>query len=109
MVAVTILSISLVIAIVAFLLILKFLPSSRLWTKMVLEESENTQAGFSTSYDYSSYLGKVGVVVSLLRPAGMMTIDGEQIDVVSEGQYIEPGTKVKVVSVNGSRIVVRSI
>jgi len=109
MVAITILSISLVIAIVAFLLILKFLPSSRLWTKMVLKEAENAEAGFSSSYDYSSYLGREGVVVSLLRPAGRMNIDGVHIDVVSEGQYIEPGTKVKVVSVNGSRIVVRSV
>ena len=109
MVAVTMLSISFVVAIVTFLVILKYLPSSRLWTKMVLKESENAKGGFSSSDDYSSYLGKEGVVVSLLRPAGMMTIDGVQIDVVSEGQYIEPGTKVKVVSVNGNRIVVRSV
>lgn len=109
MVAVTLLSISLALAVVVFLLILKFLPSSRLWAKMVLNESENSQAGFSSSRDYSSYLGREGIVVSLLRPAGMMMIDGEQIDVVSEGQYIEPGTKVKVVSINGSRIVVRSV
>jgi len=109
MVAVTIMSISLVIAIVAFLLILKFLPSSKLWAKLMLKESETSQAGFSSSYDYSIYLGREGVVVSLLRPAGMMIIDGIKLDVVSEGQYLEPGTKVKVVSVNGSRIVVRSI
>jgi len=108
-VAINILSISLIMAIVTFLLILKFLPSSKLWGKMVLAEAENTQAGFSSSHDYSSYLGREGVVVSLLRPAGIMTIDGVQIDVVSEGQYVEPGTKVKVVSVNGSRIVVRSV
>ncbi|MBP2626364.1 MAG: hypothetical protein H6Q68_1075 [Firmicutes bacterium] len=109
MVAVNILSISLALAIAVFLLILKFLPSSRLWGKMVLKESETSQAGFSSSRDYSSYLDREGFVVSLLRPAGMMTIDGEKIDVVSEGQYIEPGTKVKVVSVNGSRIVVRPV
>ena len=109
MVAVNMLFISLVMAIIVFLLILKFLPSSRLWTKLMLHESETSQAGFSSSSDYSSYLGREGVVVSLLRPAGMMIIDGIKLDVVSEGQYLEPGTKVKVVSVNGSRIVVRSV
>ena len=108
MVAVNILSLSLVMAIVLFLVILKFLPSSKLWGKMVLKEAETSDAGFSSSYDYSGYLGREGVVVSILRPAGIMMIDGVQIDVVSEGQYIEPGTTVKVVSVNGSRIVVRS-
>jgi len=108
MVAVNILSLSLVMAIALFLLILKFLPSSKLWAKMVLKEAETSEAGFSSSYDYSGYLGREGVVVSILRPAGMMMIDGVHMDVVSEGQYIEPGTTVKVVSVNGGRIVVRS-
>jgi len=109
MAAVTMLCISLAVAIVVFILILKFLPSSRLWAKMVLKESEDSGAGFSSSDDYSSYLGREGVVVSQLRPAGIMEIEGIQIDVVSEGKYIELGAKVKVVSVNGNRIVVRSV
>ena len=109
MAAVSILSFSLVVAIVIFLLILKFLPSSTLWARLMLKESESSQDGFNSSHDYSGYLGREGLVVSLLRPAGIVDIDGEKIDVVSEGKYIEPGTKVKVVSINGSRIVVRSI
>jgi membrane-bound serine protease (ClpP class) len=107
--AANLLAISLVVAIVAFLFILKFLPSSRLWGKLTLKESETLQAGFMSSRDYSQYLGREGVVLSLLRPAGIMIIDDVQLDVVSEGQYIEPSTRVKVVSVNGSRIVVRCI
>lgn len=109
MAAITMLSLSLVIAIIAFLVILKYLPSSRLWGKLILTEMETAQAGFNSSHDYRSYLGQEGVVISFLRPSGMIEIDGVQIDVVSEGQYIEPGTKVKVVSVNGSRIVVHRI
>lgn len=109
MTAVNLLAISLLVSIAAFLVILRFLPSSRLWGKLTLKESETLQDGFVSSSDYSSYLGKEGLVLTLLRPAGVMIIDGVQIDVVSEGQYIEPGAKVKVVSVNGSRIVVRCI
>lgn len=106
-IAINLLSVSLVVAIAIFLLIIKFLPSSKLWTKLTLKESETLQAGFSSSQDYSSYLGREGFVISFLRPAGMVNIDGIHLNVVSEGQYIEPGTKVKVVSVEGSRIVVR--
>lgn len=109
MAAVNSLAISLAVSIVGFLLVLRFLPSSRLWGKLTLQESETLQDGFVSSGDYSLYLGKEGVVLSLLRPAGVMVIDGVQLDVVSEGQYIEAGTRVKVISVNGSRIVVRSI
>ena len=107
--AVTILSLSLIVAIIAFLLILKFLPSSKLWGKLVLSEVETGQAGFTSSDDHSLYLGREGVVINILRPAGIIEIDGIHIDVVSEGEYIEPGIRVKVVSVNGSRIVVHRI
>lgn len=107
--AVNLLAISLAVAIALFLLILKFLPSSKLWGKITLQEAETLEAGFMSSCDYSNYLGKEGIVSSLLRPAGIVIIDDIQVHVVSEGQYIEPGTKVKVVSVNGSRIIVRSI
>lgn len=109
MAAVTMLSLSLIVAIIIFLLILRFLPASRLWSKLILNEMETTQAGFNSSHDYSLYLHREGVVISFLRPAGMIEIDGVHLDVVSEGQYLEPGTKVKVVSVNGSRIVVRCV
>ena len=105
--AINLLSISLVAAIIIFLLIIKFLPSNKLWAKLTLKDSETLQAGFSSSQDYSSYLGREGLVTSFLRPSGMIDIDGIHLNVISEGQYIEPGTKVKVVSVEGSRIVVR--
>lgn len=107
MLAVNLLSVSLVAAILIFLVMLRFLPSSKLWSDLMLKESETLQAGFSSSHDYSHYIGREGIVISFLRPSGMIDIDGTHLNVVSEGQYIEPGTTVKVVSVEGSRIVVR--
>jgi membrane-bound serine protease (ClpP class) len=107
--ALSLLAVSLVVAIIVFLLIIKFLPSSQLWSKMILKDSETKQDGFSSSYDYSNYVGKEGIVLTLLRPAGLVDIDGVQLDVISEGQYVEPGTRVKVVSVNGSRILVKRV
>ncbi|HEY3425915.1 MAG TPA: NfeD family protein [Negativicutes bacterium] len=107
--AINIMAISLVIAIAVFLLLLKQLPSSRLWAKLVLKEAETTQEGFISGKNYSVYLGKEGQTITLLRPAGIVMIDGVHLDVVSEGQYIEPGTIVKVVSVSGSRILVKPV
>lgn len=107
--ALTILAISLLLSIIIFLFIVKRLPSSRLWAKVVLRDSETSRSGFTSSQDYSRFLEREGVTQSLLRPAGIILIDGTQLDVVSEGQYIQPGTTVKVVNVNGSRIVVRPV
>ncbi|MDT8901955.1 NfeD family protein [Anaeroselena agilis] len=107
--ALNLMAISLVIAIGVFLLIVKRLPSSRLWARLVLKDSETTTAGFVSSDDYQVYLGRTGVALTLLRPAGVVDIAGTHLDVVSEGQYILAGTKVKVVSVSGNRIVVRPV
>jgi len=107
--ALSLLSISLFMAIAGFLLILKYLPSSKLWANLILKDSETKEAGFSSSHDYSAYVGREGIVVTLLRPSGLVDFDGVQLDVISEGQYIEPGVRVKVVNSNGSRIVVKRV
>lgn len=54
-------------------------------------------------------LGRQGVALSTLRPAGRAQIDGKLIDVVSEGEFIDPGTAVEVIEVSGNRVVVRAI
>ncbi|MEM5592240.1 NfeD family protein [Niallia circulans] len=52
---------------------------------------------------------KTGVTLTALRPAGVILIEDERIDVVSDGSFIDKGKKVKVVKAEGSRIVVREI
>ena len=48
-----------------------------------------------------------GAALSALRPAGAAQIAGRRVDVVSEGTFIPAGAAVKVVSVEGARVVVR--
>ncbi|MCE9592393.1 MAG: hypothetical protein K8S99_17955 [Planctomycetes bacterium] len=53
-------------------------------------------------------VGSTGRAVSNLRPSGRAEIDGQTIDVVTPGAWIEPGTPVRVVEVQGNRIVVEA-
>lgn len=105
--ALNLLAISLLAAIAIFLVILRRLPSSRLWAKVILKDAETGSAGFVSSEDYNVYLGKTGVVLSQLRPAGVVDIGGRHLDVVSEGKFVPAGVVVRVISVSGNRIVVR--
>lgn len=107
--ALNLMAVSLVMAVVIFLIIVKRLPSSRLWARLVLQDAETTKAGYVSSETYDAYLGRTGVALTLLRPAGVIDIDGAHLDVVSEAQYVPAGTKVKVVSVSGNRVVVRPV
>ncbi|MGH7830627.1 MAG: NfeD family protein, partial [Candidatus Binatia bacterium] len=54
-----------------------------------------------------SWLGKGGTAVSPLRPAGIAEIEGERVDVVSDGELIDSGAPIVVTRVDGNRIVVR--
>ncbi|HJF85138.1 NfeD family protein [Megamonas hypermegale] len=107
--AIYMMAISLVIAIIIFAVILKKLPSSRLWKKLILTNTSSTEQGYVSSMDYSKYLNKEGVVLSELRPSGSVEIDGVPVDVVSEGKFISKGEKVRVVKIEGVRIIVRRV
>ena len=50
-----------------------------------------------------------GLTVTPLRPAGTVVINEERLDVVSEGAFIDIHSPVKVVKIEGSRVVVREI
>jgi membrane-bound serine protease (ClpP class) len=54
-------------------------------------------------------LGQVGTATSMLRPSGMAKFGDRYIDVVSEGDFISPGTPIQVVEVEGTRIVVKRV
>lgn len=54
-------------------------------------------------------MGQEGVALSALRPCGMAKINGTRVDVVAESGLIEKGESVRVVAVEGFRVVVRHI
>ena len=53
-------------------------------------------------------LNQAGTAVTPLRPSGMAVINGRRVDVVTEGPFIERGTPIKVLAVEGMRVVVRA-
>lgn len=54
-------------------------------------------------------VGQTGKVISLLRPIGQGEFAGHVIDVQSQGEWLEPGTPVKIIEISGNRIVVAAV
>lgn len=89
---------------------LKFLPTRRAWSRLVLKTSLDKKGGFvAVDYEPHHLLGQEGVAISALRPAGIAEIAGQRWDVVTEGAFIPRNSRVQVVKVEGPRIVVREI
>jgi membrane-bound serine protease (ClpP class) len=67
------------------------------------------EGGSSFASDYAALNGKQGESITELRPAGVVAIEGRRVDVVTGGELVPRGTQVKVVKVEGNRIVVRAV
>ena len=78
-------------------------------SKLVLNDTESNEAGYRSTEELDVFLGKEGVTTTVLRPTGMAEFDGVRLNVVSEGEFIQSGTRVQIVRVEGSRILVRTI
>jgi len=77
-------------------------------SRLVLSEVA-TKAETSESNDLSYFIGKTGQTETPLRPAGIAEFDGVRLSVITEGNFVERGTAVRVERVSGNRIVVAQI
>ncbi len=94
---------------VAVILIKFFGKRFTAFDRLVLFDSTSTEKGYISNVNRVELIGKEGILLTALRPAGTALVDGERIDVVSEGSFINKGTAVKIVKVEGSRVVVRQL
>lgn len=85
-----------------------YLPKSHIGKRLVLGDSQQAKSGWVAAETDESLLGQQGEVLTALRPAGTISIRGKRIDAVSNGQFIDSGTVIRVVEVRGSRVVVES-
>lgn len=100
--------ISVFLALVASLLLLRFLPRLPFGRQLILETGLAVGEGYASAPESDNrWLGKSGTARSPLRPAGIAVIDGERVDVVSDGEFIDVGMPIFVTRVDGNRIVVR--
>lgn len=92
-------------AIILLCLWLKYFTHAGFVKKHLLQD----KVGGTQTYDqYQELLDRTGVAETDLRPAGKARLDGRRWDVLAESGSIEQGSSVRVVKIEGSRVVVRS-
>lgn len=82
---------------------MRFFPKTPFGKKYILDPS--TAAHSSKESD--KWLGHEGQALTDLRPAGAARFNGEKVDVITTGDHLESGTRVKVIRVDGPSIFVR--
>lgn len=103
-------SIAAIVSIVALLILFKWIGTERgILKKIILRDRTSAESGYSSYDEHPELIGKIGTTETQLRPAGIISVDDKRLDVVTEGSYIEKHKKVRIIKVEGMRIVVREI
>ncbi len=82
---------------------LKLLPRSPVLKHFIAGGSSFEEASVADPRD-KTLLGVEGVVESVLRPAGTALLAGRRVDVVSRGEFIDAGERVRVIPLEGNRV-----
>ena len=78
-------------------------------SSLVHSETESNEDGYRSIDDLAVFMDKEGTATSVLRPTGIADFEGVRLNVSSEGDYIPAGTKVRIIKVEGAKILVRAI
>ena len=78
-------------------------------SSLVHSETESNEDGYRSIEDLAVFMDKEGIATSVLRPTGIADFDGVRLNVSSEGDYIPAGTKVRIIKVEGAKILVKAL
>jgi membrane-bound serine protease (ClpP class) len=78
--------------------------------RIALVKQEDALGGYTIDVKSNqSVVGKEGIADTTLRPAGRIMIDDEPFDAQADNEYIEKGSKVRVIEARSSYLIVELI
>ncbi|HBN45919.1 MAG TPA: peptidase, partial [Candidatus Marinimicrobia bacterium] len=107
--ALTGLTIGIVGGIIGLVLLFKLMTKTEFWQKLTSPAVQEKNEGYNSSIGLENLVGQQGVADTDLRPSGWINVSNQRIFVVTEGSYIDKQENVKILSVDGNRVLVRKI
>jgi len=98
--------ISLTVLALATFIFFSYIRRKQMQGKVILNEA---LAEDLPTIDYAGLIGKVGKAVTLLRPYGEADFNGIRVEVSTDGNMIEHGAKIQVVSTQGTKVIVKEV
>jgi len=100
---------SLLISAIGFWAVAGLLPQTSTFKRMVLDSATKRQDGYTSAPDSSALVGRKGVTLTRLNPAGAALFGDDRLNVVARGDFIDPGLEIVVAETHGNRIIVEPI
>lgn len=94
----------------ASFLLLRIFKKRNMWSKITLKDRLTEEAGYnSINAGYEALVGKEGVTLNDLRPVGNIRIEHKDFSAVSDGQWIPKDSRIRVLEVDGTKILVEKL
>lgn len=99
--------ISLIADIILIIILARFIFKSGIFQNKIALDTDT--AGYHSSVSYDDLLGLEGITDTFFRPSGNIIINDKKYDAITEGEFINKGAKIKVILVEGNKIVIKEI
>jgi len=96
-------------SVVLILILARFLPRTPLYAVLVSQNASATETVKAQAAMQAQHLGREGVALSILRPGGKAQFGDEVLDVMTQGDLIEKGTRVRIVGHSGREAIVEPV
>lgn len=106
-VGVVTISSSLLASVIGMVMLSRMMPRVPLLSSFLPDNPRPVEVQVEDAYHGLARIGDIGRAVGPLRPAGKARFGGVLVDVVSQGDFIEPDLDVEVVERRGNKVVVR--
>jgi len=87
----------------------KFLPRTPLYAALVAQSASGVESIRHQAATQASQVGRDGVALSPLRPGGKAQFGDDVLDVITQGELLEAGTRVRILSHSGHEAVVEPV
>ena len=102
------LSIAILGSVVLALILARFLPKTTLFRQLVSQSASGESSVLAQETKQSARIGKIGVAIAPLCPGGKARFDDELLDVITRGEMVAKGQRVKIIGHTGPNAIVEA-
>ncbi len=103
------LSIGIITAVIAAVILFKNLPQTALYKKLIPFTPQKSEEGFTISRGFEILIGEKGKTTTDLRPSGKVEIQGKTYQALSHGDYIDKDKEIQVDSIDENQLLVKKV
>ena len=109
------LSLAILVSFSAFVAMVRFLPKTSFFSRSgfvshgSIKGTPTAETALESQQAVADLLGKKGTALTPLNPAGKVEVEGQVLDVVTEGEFVDKDVEVEIIESTAFRSVVRRL